>query len=219
MKINSKTNYLILFFIIYLVSVTIVSAQQTLKNNFAFEQNEKLGRGVNILGYDPLWKDPSKARMNEKHFKLIKEAGFNNVRIVLSPFRFSMNDTDFTINPFFFTTLDWTIKESLKNKLMVIVDFHEHNAMQKDPLVTKPMFLAMWNYKCGTPRCQCNKSADNLHKKFIENLIGYMEKIPELGAKLSTLWYSGDYHEKQKLQNLLFPEGIIYNRKMMSVEP
>ena len=144
MKRNSKINYLILSLIISLFTVSFVPAQQTSKKSFAFEQNEKLGRGVNILGYDPLWKDPSKARMNEKHFKLIKEAGFNNVRIVLSPFRFSMNDTNFTINPFFFTTLDWAIKESLKNKLMVIVDFHEHNAMQKDPLGTKPMFLAMW---------------------------------------------------------------------------
>jgi len=55
-----------------------------------------------------------------------------------------MNDSAFTINPKFFTTLDWAIKTSLKNKLMVIVDFHEHNAMQKDPLGTKPKLLAMW---------------------------------------------------------------------------
>ena len=25
----------------------------------AFEQNRKLGRGVNILGYDPIWEDRS----------------------------------------------------------------------------------------------------------------------------------------------------------------
>ena len=52
-----------------------------------YRQNERLGRGVNIIGYDPLWKSMSRARMQDKHFELIKEAGFNNVRIPLHPFR------------------------------------------------------------------------------------------------------------------------------------
>ncbi|MES2775611.1 MAG: glycoside hydrolase family 5 protein [Bacteroidota bacterium] len=111
---------------------------------FAFDQNKRLGRGVNIIGYDPLWKDSTKARMQAKHFRLIKEAGFSNVRIVVGPFKFSMNDSAYTIKPEFFKTLDWAIRESLKNKLMAIVDFHEHGAMQKDPLGTKPKLLAMW---------------------------------------------------------------------------
>lgn len=119
-------------------------AQENPADKFAFEQNKSLGRGVNIIGYDPIWKDASKARMAEKHFKLIKEAGFDNVRIVIMPFKFSMKDADFTIDPKFYTTLDWTIEQALKNKLMAIVDFHEHGAMQKDPIGLKPMFLSMW---------------------------------------------------------------------------
>lgn len=122
----------------------IVFAQSTKDKNYAFKQNAKMGRGLNIIGYDPIWDDFSKARMQAKHFKLIKEAGFDNVRIKISPFRFSMKDSAYTIDPKFFTTLDWIIKESLKNKLMTIVDFHEHGAMEKDPLGTKPMLLAMW---------------------------------------------------------------------------
>jgi endoglucanase len=109
----------------------------------AFKQNAKLGRGVNIIGYDPLWKDSSLARMKEEHFKLLKDAGFSNVRIVISPFKFSI-DSAYLINPSFFNTLDWAIKAALKNHLMAIVDFHEHNAMAKDPLGTKPKLLAMW---------------------------------------------------------------------------
>jgi Endoglucanase len=132
------------FYILFILTSISISAQQKFGEGYAFEQNVKLGRGVNIIGYDPLWKDPAKARMKEKHFKLIKEAGFSNVRIVISPFRFSMGDSAFTIKPEFFTTLDWAIKESLKNKLMVIVDFHEHNGIQKDPIGLRPMFLSMW---------------------------------------------------------------------------
>lgn len=129
---------------ILLLVASTSSAQDAGGKGFAFEQNKRLGRGVNIIGYDPLWKDSSKARMKEKHFREIKKAGFDNVRIVIAPFKFSMGDTAFTINPAFFTTLDWAIKQSLKNKLMAIVDFHEHGAMQKDPLGTRPKLLAMW---------------------------------------------------------------------------
>jgi endoglucanase len=70
---------------------------------------------VNIIGYDPIWNDPAKAWMQEKHFKLIREAGFMNVRIVISPFKFSMDST-YRINPAFFTTLDWAIQNSLKKQ-------------------------------------------------------------------------------------------------------
>jgi len=86
----------------FLMSTSFISAQEKLSKNFAFEQNKRLGRGVNIIGYDPLWKDASKARFKDKHFKLIKEAGFDNVRIVIGPFKFSMNDANHTINPSFF---------------------------------------------------------------------------------------------------------------------
>jgi len=134
----------ILYFLFALMIFNCVSAKTKWGKGFAFQQNKKLGRGVNIIGYDPLWKDSSKARMKEAHFKLIKEAGFSNVRIVMAPFKFSMNDTTCTINPKFYETLDWAIKMALKYKLMAIVDFHEHNAMQKNPMGTKPKLVAMW---------------------------------------------------------------------------
>jgi endoglucanase len=117
-------------------------AQQ--KAGFAFEQNKKLGRGVNILDGDPRWVNTEKTRMNETHFKLIRDAGFSNVRIVLHPFRSMKSETDFTLNYLFFNTLDWAINQSLANGLMPIVDFHEHSAMGKDPLGNKARFLATW---------------------------------------------------------------------------
>ncbi|HJW17555.1 MAG TPA: glycoside hydrolase family 5 protein, partial [Flavisolibacter sp.] len=143
-KSNYTTIALLIGAVVFLLFTSSADAQWTVRKKFAFEQNRRLGRGVNIIGYDPRWKDSTKGRMQEKHFALIKKAGFNNVRIVISPFRFSMNDTTFTINPSFFNTLDWAIQEALKNKLMAIVDFHEHIAMGKDPLGNKPKFLSMW---------------------------------------------------------------------------
>jgi endoglucanase len=144
MKKNILPSLTILCWLISGLVSSSVYAQEKFGKGYAFEQNARLGRGVNVIGYDPIWKDTSKARMKEKHFKLIKEAGFSNVRIKISPFKFSINDSTYTIHPDFFTTLDWAIKESLKNNLIVIVDFHEHTTIQKDPLGIRPMFLAMW---------------------------------------------------------------------------
>lgn len=140
---NFLTIFYLFFFLLFLADTT-VKAQSKFGKGFAFKQNKKMGRGVNIIGYDPIWKDAAKARMKEDHFKLIKEAGFGNVRIVIAPFKFSLNDSAYTINPEFYKTLDWAIEMALKYKLMAIVDFHEHGAMGKDPLGNKPKLLAMW---------------------------------------------------------------------------
>lgn len=49
----------------------------------AFQQNARLGRGVNILGWDALWQNRERGQFKEHHFKLIQEAGFQHVRINL----------------------------------------------------------------------------------------------------------------------------------------
>jgi endoglucanase len=109
-----------------------------------YRQNERLGRGVNIIGYDPLWKSRSRARMQGKHFELIKEAGFNNVRIPLHPFRDAGIDEKNEITETWFEALDWAVEQSLFNGLMTILDFHEFGTMGQDPMSHRERFLATW---------------------------------------------------------------------------
>lgn len=45
------------------------------------------------------------------------------------------------------------------------------------------------------------------------NLDYYVTRSVELASELPSLWTSSDYSRKQKLQNLIFPEGIYYNKK------
>src|SRR5687768_6052457 len=52
----------------------------------AAEQVAQMKRGVNIVGYDPLWQDATKARFQPRHFKIIKDGGFDTVRINLYGF-------------------------------------------------------------------------------------------------------------------------------------
>lgn len=44
------------------------------------------------------------------------------------------------------------------------------------------------------------------------NLDFYIEKAVGLFFKLNDTWLSSQYNEKQKLQNILFPDGIVYDR-------
>ncbi len=53
----------------------------------AADQVAQMKRGVNIVGYDPLWQDPAKGRFKPRHFKIIKDGGFDTVRINLYGFR------------------------------------------------------------------------------------------------------------------------------------
>ncbi|HRU92858.1 MAG TPA: glycoside hydrolase family 5 protein [Candidatus Marinimicrobia bacterium] len=130
-------------FIIAGLLIFMVSCQSGSKAVNAFEQNEKLGRGVNILGYDPIWESFEKARFKEHHFKLIHEAGFNTVRINLHPFRY-MNPTTSELREDWWKVLDWAVENALANDLMVILDMHEYYAMADDPVGRKDMWLAFW---------------------------------------------------------------------------
>jgi endoglucanase len=118
----------------------------------AFAQNRRLGRGVNIIGYDDALWQGGKARMQDKHFRLIKQAGFNHVRINLHPFKFMGDAPDYAIDPVWLKTLDWAVAQALDNDLVVVLDMHQFTAMAKDPMGLKPKFLATWRQLAS--RCQ-----------------------------------------------------------------
>ena len=110
----------------------------------AFEQNRKLGRGVNIIGYDPLWRSREQGRFQAKHFRLLKEAGFNSVRVNLHAFRHMDRNADWALRTAWWETLDWAVTNATSQGLMVILDLHEFNAIGEDPEGHKDRFLAFW---------------------------------------------------------------------------
>ena len=109
-----------------------------------FEQVKRLGRGVNVLGYDPLWKDFSQARFKEQHFKLIHEAGFQSVRINLHALQRLKEGNGYRLDDQWLRTLDWAVKNALAYQLLVILDLHNYEDVAKNPSRFKPRFLAYW---------------------------------------------------------------------------
>jgi endoglucanase len=132
-----------LFFITLFMAICSINYSSLAQTVTAAEQNLKLGRGVNIIGYDKaLWQDHTKGRFKESYFKMIKDAGFSSVRINLHPFS-HMND-QYQIDQAWLETLDWAVKNALEADLMLILDMHEYNAMADDPESKKEMFLSVW---------------------------------------------------------------------------
>jgi len=109
----------------------------------AFAQNQRLGRGVNILGYDPIWRSRDQGRFKAGYFEKLKVAGFNSVRINLHAFR-HMDATN-GLKPSWFEVLDWAVNEAQQQGLAVILDLHEFNALGNNPTGdNKEKFLAFW---------------------------------------------------------------------------
>jgi endoglucanase len=108
----------------------------------AFDQQRVLGRGVNVLGYDPVWKDFRKARFKLDHFQKIRQAGFSSVRLVLQSF--DHMDAHNRLPQKWMDTLDWAINGATHAGLNVIVDEHDFNACSADPGACHDKLIAFW---------------------------------------------------------------------------
>ena len=109
----------------------------------AADQVAQMKRGVNIVGYDPLWQDPSKGRFQPRHFKIIKDGGFDTVRINLYGFR-HMNEK-LELAPRWFETLDWLVAEAVKQGLNVVLDEHDYERCHEDTARCRALVLAFWS--------------------------------------------------------------------------
>jgi endoglucanase len=108
----------------------------------AWDQARVLGRGVNIIGYDPLWRDFKKGRFKTYHFYKIRQAGFSTVRIVLQSFQHM--DAHNRLPQHWIDTLDWAINGATHAGLNVIVDEHDFDRCSDDPDACQDKLIAFW---------------------------------------------------------------------------
>jgi endoglucanase len=93
----------------------------------AFRINRALGRGVNLGN---MLEAPREGAwgltLKPEYFQIIKEAGFDSVRI---PIRWSAHAQDqapFAINEEFFQRMDGAIDQALAQKLVVVINVHHY---------------------------------------------------------------------------------------------
>jgi endoglucanase len=130
------------------LAVSAVSAQAMPDQKEArTAEQPRFQRGVNILGYDPFWKQLTKARFQAKHFAEIRRGGFDFVRVNLLVF--DRLDTQGRIDPQWLSRLDWVVENARKAGLGVILDEHDFGACAKDVAMCRVKLSAVWRQLAG----------------------------------------------------------------------
>jgi endoglucanase len=110
-----------------------------------FKQNKHLGRGINLGN---ALEAPNEGEwgvtLKEEYFKIIKEAGFDSVRIPVRWSNHALKEAPYTIDTAFFERVDWAIANALKNNLYVILNIHHYLEIRKDPANHQERFYALW---------------------------------------------------------------------------
>ncbi|MBI1337364.1 MAG: cellulase family glycosylhydrolase [Phycisphaera sp.] len=110
------------------------------------EANTRLGRGVNLgnaleAPVEGKWG----VTLDAAYFKLIKEAGFDTVRL---PVRWSAHAGEqppFALDETFAERVDWAIDQALENNLNIIVNVHHYEEVFTDPAQHLPRLGGIWS--------------------------------------------------------------------------
>ena len=171
METRKKSNHvfaasgLSLLWMIILVLLNLSVLAQVQDPDYAFKQNERLGRGGNIGNILYKWDNWDK-ELEIEEMETMKKAGLVGIRINTRPFLHMNKDPEYTfswseangysedslyakkppyyISNAFFERLDWTVHEALKRGFTVIIDNHQYRVMGKDPMALREMFIASW---------------------------------------------------------------------------
>jgi endoglucanase len=82
--------------------------------------------------------------VQEEYFDLIKQAGFDFVRLPVKWNGHAAEAAPYTIDPEFFLRIDEVVEWALKRNLTLILDLHNYDEMMSDPWGNTDRFLDIW---------------------------------------------------------------------------
>jgi endoglucanase len=112
----------------------------------AFAVNNLIGRGVNIGGAldTPQKEGEWGVTLQDEYFQVIKDAGFDSIRIPVRWNAHAANEPSYTIEPEFFKRIDWAITNCLSRHLTAVLTTHHYDELYADPDGQKDKFVAIW---------------------------------------------------------------------------
>ena len=170
-------------------------------------------RGVNVLGYDPFWKDRRRARFEWRHFAEIRRAGFDHVRVNL--FAFDHMDAQNRLDPDWLARLDDVVREARAAGLNVILDEHDFDTCAKDVPACRVKLPAFWREVApryaGQPRSvafellnEPHKALDPIWNDFMAELLGV---VRESNLTRIVVVGPGGWNSFRELPKLRLPEN------------
>lgn len=82
--------------------------------------------------------------VQEEYFDLIKEAGFDFVRLPVNWNGHADESVPYTIDPAFLSRIDQVLNWAMQRNLTIIVDLHGYDEMMSNPWGNEERFLAIW---------------------------------------------------------------------------
>jgi endoglucanase len=120
------------------------------RDAFAYEQNRRLGRGVNLgNALEAPREGEWGVTLEEKFFATIKAGGFDSLRVPIRWNAHAALEEPYTIEPAFFERIDWVVDNALENDLAVILNIHHYEEMMSAPKEQRERFLAIWRQIAG----------------------------------------------------------------------
>jgi endoglucanase len=108
--------------------------------------NSSLNRGINLGGaLEAPVEGGWGVTLKSEYFRAIHDAGFKSVRV---PIRWSAHaaaDLPYTIDPAFFSRVDWVVQQSMAQHLNIVIDVHHDVRLYQDPEKEEPRLLALWD--------------------------------------------------------------------------
>nr|HMN63155.1 glycoside hydrolase family 5 protein [Anaerolinea sp.] len=115
-------------------------------DRFVFEQNARLGRGVNLgNALEAPTEGEWGVTLQESYFDLIRQAGFNSVRVPIRWNAHAQADPPYTIDPAFFDRVDWVVQQATQRNLAVVLNIHHYEEIMTNPEEHEQRFLSLWD--------------------------------------------------------------------------
>jgi endoglucanase len=110
-----------------------------------FEANKALGRGINLGG---ALEAPTEGAwgitIQDEWFRVIKNAGFDSIRLPVNWAAHSLKAAPYTIEPAFFKRVDHLLDMAEKSKLKMVLNIHHFSGLDMSPDAHLEHFLALW---------------------------------------------------------------------------
>ncbi|WP_164541660.1 glycoside hydrolase family 5 protein [Fervidobacterium sp. 2310opik-2] len=145
---NKKILSVLLGFALIFLMNGNCKADQSVSNvdkSSAFEYNKMIGHGINLgnaleAPVEGSWG----VYIEDEYFKIIKERGFDSVRI---PIRWSAHISEeypYEIDKFFLDRVRHVVDVALRNDLVVIINCHHFEELYQDPDKYGPVLVEVW---------------------------------------------------------------------------
>ncbi len=111
-----------------------------------YNANENpLKRGVNLTGFESgLNYEYDRWIFQPEYYNIIKEKGFDHVRLPVDFFKYMGSAPEYKIDKEFLAKIDLIIDIALSSELKIVLDFHHFGEMQTNVKGNKQKFYKMW---------------------------------------------------------------------------